>query len=59
MWLEYHSSEVRSLVEKILIKYNNEDLEKDNYALLSKALKDWDEESKEVYDRTEKLIMMK
>ena len=59
MWLEYHSSEIRSLVEKILIKYNNEDLEKDNYALLSQALKDWDEESKKVYDRTEELIMMK
>jgi hypothetical protein len=34
-------------------------IEKDDYALLSKALKDWDEESKEIYDRTEQLIMMK
>lgn len=58
-WLEYHSCETRSLVEKLLLKYNNEDLEKDNYALLSQALKDWDEESKRVYDRTEELIMMK
>lgn len=58
-WLEYHSSEIRSLVEKFLLKYNNVDLEKDNYTLLSKALKDWDEESKRVFDRTEELIMMK
>lgn len=59
MWLEYHSSEMRSLVEKFLLKYNNVDLEKDDYALLSKALKDWDEETKKICDRTEELIMMK
>lgn len=58
-WLEYHSSEIRSLIEKFLLKYNNVDLAKDDYALLSKALKDWDEESKKIRDRTEKLIMMK
>lgn len=59
MWLEYHSSEIRSLVEKFLLKYNNVDLEKDDYAILSKALKDWDEEYKKIRDRTEELIMMK
>ena len=58
-WLEYHSSEIRSLIEKFLLKYNNVDLAKDDYALLSKALKDWDEESKKIRDRTEELIMMK
>lgn len=58
-WLEYNSYETRRLFEKLLLKYNNEDLEKDNYALLHQALKDWDEESKKVYDRTEELIMMK
>lgn len=58
-WLEYNRSEIRSLIEKLLLKYNNVDLEKDDYALLSKALKDWDEESKKISDRTEELIMMK
>lgn len=58
-WLEYHSNEIRSLIEKFLLKYNNVDLAKDDYALLSKALKDWDEEYKKIRDRTEELIMMK
>ena len=58
-WLYYYGDEARSLVEKVLIKYNKEDLEKDDYALLSKALKDWDVEIKKIRDRTEELIMMK
>lgn len=58
-WLEYHRSEMRSFLEEFLLKYNNVNFEKDNYALLSKALKNWDEESKKIYDRTEELIMMK
>lgn len=56
-WLDYHICEIRSLVEKILLKYNNVDLEKDNYALLSESLKDW--ESKKISDHTEELIMMR
>lgn len=59
MWLEYHNSEIRSLVEKLFLKYNNVDLEKDEYALLSKALKDYDEELKKISDRIEELIMEK
>lgn len=58
-WLDFYYCEERSLVEKVLIKYNKEDLEKDDYALLSKALKDWDVEIKKIRDRTEELIMMK
>ena len=58
-WLNYYSSEERSLVERILLKYNKEDLEKDDYATLSKALRDWDGEIKKIRDRTEELIMMK
>lgn len=58
-WLDYYGDEARSLVEKVLLKYNNIDLEKGNYALLSKALKDWDVEIKKIRDRTEELIMMK
>lgn len=59
MWLDDHNYEIRRLVEKILIKYNNVDLEKDTYALLSKALEDWDEESKKISDKTKELIMKK
>ena len=48
-----------SLVERVLLKYNKEDLEKDYYATLRKALQDWDEETKKIRDTTEELIMMK
>ena len=58
-WLDYHYLEERSLVEKVLLKYNKEDLEKDDYALLSRALKDWDSEAKKIRDRIEDFIMMK
>ena len=58
-WLDYYSDEARSLVEKVLLKYNKEDLEKDTYAALSRALKDWDSEAKKIRYRTEELIMMK
>ena len=58
-WLDYYGDEARILVERVLVKYNKEDLEKDNYALLSKALKDWDVEIKKIRDRTEEFIMMK
>ena len=58
-WLVYYNENTRNLVEEFLIKYNNKDLEKDNYAILSKALKDWDREIKKIRDETEKLIMMK
>lgn len=57
--LHYHYCAERSLVEKVLLKYNKEDLEKDDDALLSKALEDWDVEIKKIRDKTEKLIMMK
>ena len=58
-WLDYYGYEARILVERVLVKYNKEDVEKDNYALLSKALKDWDVEIKKIRDRTEEFIMMK
>ena len=58
-WLDFYYSEERSLVKKVLLKYNKEDLEKDDYALLSKALKDWDVEIKKIRDRTEEIIIMK
>lgn len=58
-WLDYYGDEASSLFEKLLLKYNKEDLEKDNYALLHNALKDWDVEIKKIRDRTEDFIMMK
>lgn len=58
-WLDYYGDEARSLVEKVLLKYQKKDLEKDDYALLSKALKDWDVEIKKIRNRTEEFIMMK
>lgn len=58
-WLDYYGDEARILVERVLVKYNKEDVEKDNYALLSKALKDWDVEIKKIRDKTEDCIMMK
>ena len=58
-WLDYYDNEARSMVEKVLIKYNKEDLEQDDYAALINALKDWDMEIKKVRDRTEEVIMMK
>ena len=58
-WLDYYGDEARYLVEKVLVKYNKEDLEKDDFALLSKALEDWDVEIKKIRDRTEELIIMK
>ena len=58
-WLDYYSCEERSLVEEFLLKYNKQDLKKNDYAALSEALKDWDKESKKIYDETMKMIMMK
>ena len=50
---------MRSYTEELLLKYNNKDLEKDDYAILDKAMKDWDKESRKICDKTVKLIMMK
>ena len=58
-WLDYYCCEERNLVEKFLLKYNERDLKKNDYAALSEALKDWDKESKKICDDTKKLIMMK
>ena len=58
-WLDYYNDNISSLVEEFLVKYNNKDLEKDNYAILGKAIKDWNKESKKIYDETMEMIMMK
>ena len=58
-WLDYYCCEERNLVEKVLLKYNNKDLEKDDYAILSEAIEYWDKKSKKICDETVKQIMMK
>ena len=58
-WLHYYNEQMRSYTEELLLKYNNKDLEKDDYAILGKAMKDWDKESRKICDKTVKLIMMK
>lgn len=58
-WLDYYRCEERSLVAKVLLKYNKQDLEKDDYAALSKALYYWEKENKKICDETVKQIMMK
>ena len=58
-WLKFYNYNMREYIEELLLKYNNKDLEKDDYAILGEALKDWDKESKKICDKTEKLIMMK
>lgn len=45
--------------EEFLLKYNNKNFVKNNYAILNKALEDWDKESKKICDETMKMIMMK
>ena len=57
--LDYYNDNISSLVEEFLVKYNNKDLEKDNYAILSKAIEYWNKESKKICDETVKQIMMK
>ena len=58
-WLDYYYCEERNLIKEFLLKYNKQDLKKDDYAALSKALYYWEKEIKKIRDKTEKLIMMK
>lgn len=57
--LESYSENIRRPVIELLLKYNNKDIEKDGYAILSEALEYWDKKRKKIRDETEKLIMMK
>lgn len=57
--LESYSENIRRPVIELLLKYNNKDIEKDGYAILSEALEYWDKKRKEICDETMKQIMMK
>ena len=56
-WLIYHNSLMASMTEKILIKYQGQDLTGDSYAILSKAINEWRIECKSITEKTENLIM--
>ena len=56
--LESYNDDMRRLTIGLLLKYNNKDIKSD-YDILSQAIKDWNKESKKIYDETMKLIMMK
>ena len=57
--LESYSENIRRPVIELLLKYNNKDIEKDGYAILSEALEYWDKKRKKICDETMKQIMMK
>lgn len=57
--LESYSDNIRRPVIELLLKYNNKDLEKDDYAILSEAIEYWDKQRKKICDETVKQIMMK
>ena len=57
--LEIHNDAIRRLVLELLLKYNNKDIEENDFAILSQVIEYWDKESKKIYDETMKMIMMK
>ena len=56
--LESYNDDMRRLTIGLLLKYNNKDI-KNDYDIFSEAIKDWNKESKKIYDETMKMIMMK
>lgn len=59
-WLEYHNSEIRSIVETYLINCGNLCVDSEtDMNTLSMLLREYDKEVDDVTDRTEELIMMK
>ena len=57
--LEIHNDAMRRLVLELLLKYNNKDVEENDFAILSQAIEYWNKESKKICDETVKQIMMK
>ena len=57
--LEIHNDAMRRLVLALLLKYNNKDVEENDFAILSQAIEYWDKKRKEICDETMKQIMMK
>ena len=57
--LEIHNDAMRRLVLELLLKYNNKDVEENDFAILSQAIEYWNKESKKICDETMEMIMMK
>ena len=57
--LEIYNDAMRRLVLELLLKYNNKDVEENDFAILSQAIEYWNKESKKICDETVKQIMMK
>ena len=57
--LEIYNDAMRRPVLELLLKYNDKDVEENDFAILSKAIKNWNKESKKIYDETMEMIMMK
>ena len=57
--LEIHNDAIRRLTIGLLLKYNNKDVEENDFAILSQAIEYWNKESKKICDETVKQIMMK
>ena len=57
--LEIYNDAMRRLALALLLKYNNKDVEENDFAILSQAIEYWKKESKNIYDETMEMIMMK
>ena len=50
---------MRRLVLELLLKYNDKDVEENDFAILRQVIEYWNKESKKICDETVKQIMMK
>ena len=57
--LEIYNDAMRRLVLELLLKYNNKDVEENDFAILSQAIEYWNNESRKICNEIEKRIMMK
>ena len=57
--LEIHNDAMRRLALELLLKYNNKDVEENDFAILNQAIEYWNKESEKICDETVKQMMMK
>ena len=57
--LEIYNDAMRRLVLELLLKYNDKDVEENDFAILRQVIEYWNKESKKIYDETMEMIMMK
>ena len=57
--LEIYNDAMRRLVLELLLKYNDKDVEENDFAILRQVIEYWNKESKKICDETVKQIMMK